>query len=224
MAGGFDAAVAKGAREINGLADCVTPGDLAVDLGAGFGMHAIPLAQRGGEVLAIDCCAALLKELQERAGTLPVEVVEDDLMSFPRHLSRTPRLALCMNDTLAHLTGTDAVIELIRRVYEHLASGGRFVVTFRDYADPLQAENRFIPVRSDPTRIFTCFLEYEDRRVMVSDLIYEWNGCEWTFSVSRYPKLRIDRGWLLAELHNTGFQTHCEAMSSGMIRIVADRE
>ena len=44
MAGGIESALAAGTQDVALL----TPGDgLAIDLGAGFGMHAIPLA-RGG--------------------------------------------------------------------------------------------------------------------------------------------------------------------------------
>ena len=51
MAGGIDNALALGASDLAGFAG---PGGLAVDLGAGFGMHAIPLARAGYRVLAID--------------------------------------------------------------------------------------------------------------------------------------------------------------------------
>ena len=44
MAGGIDLALSTGDADI---ADVACPGGVAVDLGAGFGMHAIPLARRG---------------------------------------------------------------------------------------------------------------------------------------------------------------------------------
>jgi len=204
MAGGLESALAQGAREVGEIVDTHCAGDLAVDLGAGFGMHAIALAGRGFDVLAIDNCRALLDELLAHAGRLPVKTIEDDLLSFPRHLPRPPGLVLCMNDTLAHLVDTDAVRDLVRHVHEQLAPGGQFVATFRDYTTPLKAESRFIPVRSDSTRIFTCFLEYAARHVTVHDLVHEWNGSEWKFSVSAYRKVRIDADWLREELERLG--------------------
>ncbi len=33
--------------------------------------------------------------------------------------------------------------------------------------------DRFIPVKSDGSKIFTCFLEYEKETVKVHDIIYE---------------------------------------------------
>jgi hypothetical protein len=40
----------------------------AVDLRAGFGLYALPLARRGYNVTAIDSCRILLDELESRAG------------------------------------------------------------------------------------------------------------------------------------------------------------
>ena len=49
MAGGLPSALASGAQDVAAL----VPGNgLAVDLGAGFGMHAIPLARGGYDVVA----------------------------------------------------------------------------------------------------------------------------------------------------------------------------
>ena len=59
MAGGIEQALTSGAGDIEGLA---CPGGLAVDLGAGFGMHAIPLARSwlpgGGHRLLRHSCSS----------------------------------------------------------------------------------------------------------------------------------------------------------------------
>lgn len=47
MSGGVDTAYARGDAEIAALLPELAPGATAVDLGAGFGMHAIPLGRRG---------------------------------------------------------------------------------------------------------------------------------------------------------------------------------
>lgn len=223
MVGGFDSAVERGAKEVEAIADTVGEHDLAVDLGAGFGMHAIPLAQRGFKVVAMDNCRTLLDELRAKRGELPIEAVEDDLFSFPLHLPEKAGLVLCMTDTLTHLADKEAVIDLIRSVYDYLVAGGRFAMTFRDYSTPLQAEQRFIPVRSNPDRVFSCFLEYGDSHLTVNDILYEWNGNEWQFSVSAYQKIRISPEWLIEELEKVGFRTTRGQTPSGMVRIVADR-
>src|SRR5690606_8412084 len=100
--GGVEAATAAGAAD---LGDCLEKPGLAVDLGAGFGMHTLPLAKAGHEVIAVDTSDLLLEELATRAQGLRVRAVVGDLMSFPQHLptGRRADLILCMGDTLTHL-------------------------------------------------------------------------------------------------------------------------
>lgn len=223
MVGGFDAALERGSAELEHIGATPIASGLAVDLGAGFGMHTIPLARRGFNVTAIDSCQILLDELQDQQGDLPIESVNDDLLFFHQKLRGTPELVLCMNDTLTHLVGKDAVVKLIQMVAEQLAPGGRFIMSFRDYSEPLKAEHRFIPVRSNPTRTFSCFLEYGDTHLTVNDILYEWNGSDWEVSVSSYNKVRIAREWLVESLRNNGFNVSSEPSASGMVRVIAER-
>lgn len=97
MAGGIDAALSAGASDVAGL----VPGHgLAVDLGAGFGMHGIPLARGGYEVVAIDSSSLLLQVLESQRADLPIRTVAGDLQDFRRVVSEPARLIVCMGDTL----------------------------------------------------------------------------------------------------------------------------
>jgi len=223
MAGGAGPAIERGAAELEGLGVGRSDGGYAVDLGAGFGVHAIPLARLGFKVLAVDACAALLDELEARKGGLIVDTVQADLRSFPEHLSGKPELVLCMGDTITHLPDEEALTELVETVSATLAPGGRFVMTFRDYSSALTGEQRFIPVRSDDTRILTCFLEYTASRVKVHDLLHEWDGAAWQQRVSVYEKLRIPPEWLAGLLEENGFTVAQRQGTSGMVCFVARR-
>ena len=223
MVGGIESALSRGAAEIADLAADCPAGAPVVDLGAGFGMHALPLARQGFEVLAIDSSALLLDELRSQRGDLPITAVQDDLQSYRAHLSGRPGLVLCMGDTIAHLPDRDAVENLIASVAADLAAGGRLVVTLRDYTIALAGEKRFIPVRSDAARIHVCFLEYEESRVIVHDLLHEWNGREWSQSVSAYPKLRLAPDWLAETMRACGLEVERSPGASGMVRLVARR-
>jgi SAM-dependent methyltransferase len=223
MTGGIEAAFERGTAELDAIGAHPSNGAVAVDLGAGFGMHAIPLARRGFDVVAIDSSAVMLEELSRQANALPVRAIRDDLLSFPRHLSTKPELVLCMGDTLTHLPDEESVVRLIATVAESLGEGGRFVITLRDYSAPLTGPQRFIPVRSDDNRVFVCFLEYTASRVTVTDILHQREGMQWKMSVSTYDKLRITPEWLDDLLRRSGFAITRDINASGMLRFVATR-
>jgi len=221
MAGGVEAAIARGAKEIETLELLPRLTGQAVDLGAGFGMHSIPLARRGFSVLAIDSCGELLQTLRQEAGDLPIRTVEGDLLAFGRHLDGLSEIVLCMGDTLTHLPDFATVNALFDSAARQLCAGGKLVLTFRDYSTPLRGEQRFIPVRSDAGRILTCVLEYEDQHVVVQDLLHEFDGTVWRQRVSSYRKLRIEPSMVVAALESLGFTVQRSAGGAGMICLVA---
>jgi hypothetical protein len=221
MSGGFDAAIGRGETEIDAIFPDLSNVRRAVDLGAGFGMHSIPLARRGCSVLALDSSAYLLQQLKAHAGTLTISAVEDDLLAFPRYLDRPADVILCLGDTLTHLPDRAAAMQLFTLAAASLHPGGAFIVTFRDYTQALSGNGRFIPVKSDPDRILTCFLEYAADHVDVHDMLHERDGGTWGLKVSTYRKLRLDPQWVQASLHDRGFSVRIEPGLSGMIRIIA---
>ncbi|MGH8201860.1 MAG: class I SAM-dependent methyltransferase [Steroidobacteraceae bacterium] len=198
-------------------------GELAVDLGAGFGMHAIPLARIGYAVAAIDSSAVLLSQLRQLDEGLNIRVIESDLLDFARHLDAAPALILCMGDTLTHLSSKGEVELLCSRAADFLAPGGRFLTTFRDYTRPAQGDARFISVRSDADRIHTCFLEEEPHRMLVHDIVHELQNGTWSMRVSHYPELRLDPNTVVGTLEQCGLSVACDPGPRGMVQIVATR-
>jgi SAM-dependent methyltransferase len=197
---------------------------VALDLGAGPGLHAIPLAQMGFSVVAWDSCDRLLEELRQQAGAHPIRAIRGDLLSFRREFSGTADVVLCMGDTLPHLSSLTEVEKLLGDVAAVLSAQGIFVTTFRDYASrEMKGSDRFIPVRSDDRRILTCFLEYGEETVMVYDALHERVEDEWQLSVSAYPKLRLDPAWVVARLEGLGLAVQRDSTRGGMVRLVARR-
>jgi 2-polyprenyl-3-methyl-5-hydroxy-6-metoxy-1,4-benzoquinol methylase len=223
MAGGAEAALQAGGAEIEALNLPVSSGAAVLDLGAGFGMHAIPLARRGARVTAIDSSVELLRALAELRGDLPVQAVNDDLLAFQSHIAEAPSAILCMGDMITHLPDFGAVDKLVERASVELPPGGMLVITFRDYSVPLRGEQRFIPVRSDEARILTCFLEYEPEAVLVHDILHERTAGGWQIRVSHYRKLRLSPERLVDLLQSNGFSVRREAGMRGMVRLVAQR-
>jgi 2-polyprenyl-3-methyl-5-hydroxy-6-metoxy-1,4-benzoquinol methylase len=221
MLGDIDAAFARSAAEIDDLKLPEANHGAAVDLGAGLGLHALPLARRGFHVTAIDSCQVLLDELWSRSGTLAVTAVNADLVDFRAVVTGQPRVVLCMGDTLTHLPTMATVELLLESVAASLARGGVFAATFRDYATrTLEGDKRFILVRADADRILTCFLEYTEHEVMVHDVLNEREQGQWRQKISSYPKLRLAPEWVESRLIELGLAVRRDTIPSGMVRIV----
>jgi len=221
MAGGAETAFTFGQSDLDTV---LREGTFAIDLGAGFGMHSIPLARAGWRVLAIDSSASLIKELATSAAGLRVSTYCGDLLDFARYLSAGERadMMLCMGDTLTHLQSREAIAALSKEVAAHLAARGRFVATFRDYSRLPTGNSRFIPVRADDQRILTCFLEEFDEYVMVHDVLQLRERDTWSTRVSSYRKLRLVPEEVRLIFQAAGLQARMEPGPRGMVRLVAD--
>jgi hypothetical protein len=76
-------------------------------------------------------------------------------------------------------------------------------------------------VRSEPRRIFTCYLEYEAEHIKVHDLVYEQIDSAWTFNKSFYRKIRIPLKWTTEALLKTGLRIALATLEKGLITIIA---
>ncbi|HUL19730.1 MAG TPA: class I SAM-dependent methyltransferase [Steroidobacteraceae bacterium] len=218
MAGGLEHALSLGAADV---AEFLDTRGYAVDLGAGFGMHCVPLARAGFRVLAIDTSCYLLEQLRGHCAGLDVTAVEADLRDFATHLSGPADLILCMGDTLTHLQSSEEVGRLFRAIASSLRPGGRFVATFRDYRELPLGDKRFIPVRSDSQRIHTCFLEQKPEHVLVHDIVHENGPDGWSMRVSSYEKLRLSPEHVRAAAEAAGLRCRCMPGPRGMLMIQA---
>lgn len=185
----------------------VTPksNKIAIDLGAGNGLQSISLSNLGFKVTAIDFNKKLLDELKNNSKELDITVIKDDIKNIKNYSDLNPELILCCGDTITHLDSINEIENFIVAISKILSKDGVFILSFRDYSNELIDIDRFIPVKSDDTRILTCFLEYEESHVRVTDLLYEKENNEWKQKVSSYKKVRISNDCILEILTKNGF-------------------
>lgn len=188
-----------------------------LDLGCGSGFQSVPLAEGGYRVVGVDTSSKLLAVMKRRIGWMDVTAVEADLMDFTSYAGYQPSLAVCMGDTLSHLSSLEDVAALIRNVQKELMSGGVFLLTFRDMSRELEGADRFIPVQSSDNRHFTCFLEYGPDSVMVHDILNEKTEDGWEQSVSTYRKIRLGGDQVKTMLEEAGFTMEYEKNARGMV-------
>ena len=199
-------------------------GALALDLGCGFGLHAMPLADLGFEVHAFDLSPALLAELERLRGGRRLRATLADMRGFRALLAAPAQVVVCLGDTLTHLPDLESVDRLLVDAAQSLVPGGTLILGFRDYVSaPPQGAQRFIPVRGDSERILTCFLQFRSHQVEVTDLVHELEGDTWRLRASSYLKLRLDPAWVTSRLVVAGFEVVRQSVERGMITTIARR-
>ena len=224
MYGGFDSALARFTEFFKGRGIAPQRSGRAIDLGAGCGFQSIPLATLGFAVTAIDLDRKLLEELRSRAGDMDITIVRGDLLRFDEHVRLPVELVVCMVDTLVHLERKADVSALFAKVGATLEPGGKLILSFRDLSLEATDLDRFIPVRSDDSTVFTCFLEYEPETVKVHDLVYRKQADgRWAFLKSYYRKLRLAQPWVETELARCGFASVDASAERGLVTIVATK-
>jgi SAM-dependent methyltransferase len=225
--GGADAARERSAALFHELGLTPSqPGATALDLGAGNGFQSLPLAAAGFAVTAVDLSAVLLAELSRDAADAgrSIRAVEGDLRALARFApAPAPEAIVCMGDTLTHLPSVGDVTAVLRDAAALLAPGGHLVVSFRDYTTARTGPDRFIPVRSEPDRIFTCFLDYGPTHVAVHDVVHTRAGDAWRMTVSAYEKLRLDPAPIRSLLLSAGLTLMRDTTHHGMILLAARR-
>lgn len=193
----------------------------ALDLGCGNGIQSVALAKLGYKVKAVDFNSQLLTELDDHKKNYDIETANSEFINYLNSANKKFSLIVCMGDTLMHLESKEWIKLFFERCYENLEDGGKLVLSFRDYTNELKGDERFIPVKSDENKILTCFLEYSDEFVKVTDMLHEKSGGEWIQQVSSYNKVRILPEEINSYLKQSGFEIESDEILNRMIYIVA---
>jgi SAM-dependent methyltransferase len=100
-----------------------------LDLGCGTGNHALPLAQRGYEVVGVDRSAAMLERARQKAASERIngkaKFYQDDICSF--QVERSFDVALMMFAVLGYQLENQQVLAALQTARKHLRPGGLFI-------------------------------------------------------------------------------------------------
>lgn len=193
---------------------------VAIDLGAGNGIQSVALGEIGFKVKAVDFNDKLLTELQARTKGLPIELIKDDIRNVKGFTSSIVDLIICCGDTISHLDTFEQLGKLMQDCFDLLEVNGYLLLTFRDYSKELTDTQRFIPVRSDESRILTCVIDYTDDKIKVTDLLHEKHNGTWSQKVSSYDKLRIHTDHIIDTANKTGFSVIVNENINRMIHLI----
>jgi SAM-dependent methyltransferase len=103
-------------------------GGPVLELGAGSGRLALPLADRGLEAWAVDASAAMVSRLLAKPGGERVHAVVGDMAELDLDDPPPFAVVLCAFNTFFNLTSAEAQRRCLARVVDLLAPGGRFVL------------------------------------------------------------------------------------------------
>ncbi|ELR72602.1 hypothetical protein C900_00981 [Fulvivirga imtechensis AK7] len=196
---------------------------VAVDLGAGHGIQSIALKTAGFDVTAVDFNDQLLKELKSHPDGKAIRTIEADIRHTWEFEALQPELIVCCGDTITHLESKSEVEKLIKDCADMLVPLGKLILSFRDYTVELDDLQRFIPVKSDERRIFTCILEYTSEKVKVTDQLYEKTGSGWKQKVSTYSKVRITPREVETIVMNSGMELSFSRPVNRMHTLIAQK-
>lgn len=118
----------SGRAQASAVAQYAKPGARVIDFGAGNGRLAIPLAQMGYEVLAVDASQAMLDDLGRRAREAGVEVTStlSDGSDLARILGRKKAAVVLARAVLIHhdYAGVERIVGALAKV---LRKGGHLI-------------------------------------------------------------------------------------------------
>jgi ubiquinone/menaquinone biosynthesis C-methylase UbiE len=114
-----------------------------LDVAAGIGTQALPLAQRGHRVIGGDLSLKALARARVEADRrgVALDLFAADMSSVPIR-DATADVVMACDNAIPHLLDDDAIRAALRDFYRCVRPGGGCVVTMRDYGTPPPAGTR----------------------------------------------------------------------------------
>lgn len=198
--------------------------NIAIDLGAGNGIQSFALNTMGFDVIAIDFCNALLDDLETQSKGKHIKAVQGDIRNIKTLISESADVICCCGDTLTHLNSIFEVETMLNDAIDKLNTNGTLILSFRDYTKEVENVKISIPVKSDANRVLTCILEYEKKKVKVTDLFHENQNGKWNQSTSSYAKIRLAPKHVISILENHHMNIAVNKSKNGFVTLLAKKQ
>jgi glycine/sarcosine N-methyltransferase len=122
------------------------PSRRVLDLGCGTGEHARFLSARGFSVVGVDASESMLAKAREVQASERVEFVAGNIADVAALTSGLFGAALCLGNTLPHLSDTETLTRFLTGLRSRLLPGGPVVIQVLNYEKILGQEQRFLPL------------------------------------------------------------------------------
>lgn len=188
-----------------------------LDLGSGTGEHARCFAEKGFEVVGVDVSDAMLARALEGGTPEGVRFLKGDLLHVDTIVDGQFGVAVCLGNTLAHITDRAEMVQMFAAVRKVLVPGAPFILQVLNYEHLVHTGQRSLPL--------TFIQDDEGEEIFLRVMTYKEGGrVVFTPTVLRYrpdeePPITVEsshnvelKGWTHAEVESAlteaGFASH----------------
>jgi SAM-dependent methyltransferase len=150
-----------------------------LDLGSGTGEHARFFATKGFAVVGVDVSDAMMARAHETGVPAGVELIKGDLAHVDTVVSGQFGAAICLGNTVSHITDRTTLLQMFVGVRRVLLPGAPFVIQILNYEHLIHAGVRALPLTfvedEDGEAIFMRVMTFKpDGRVVFSPTLLRY--------------------------------------------------